>query len=250
MACLITGHYPPLPPYPQRIRIPPISEHDLDDDDEDTDDDDDEDDDGHRNPLLPRQHKPPHDPRGDAFANAPYPDHDDALDNHPVPEGWIRVWSYGGYLLDDGNPEFKRADRELRLLVAQCLCDDPYYRPRMSALDDKVGRLIRERGWAVEGDDGPPGGGPGGGGGGGDGPGGGPGDDGGPGSDDGPGGGGGPGGNQTDAMMEEFLLTVFGQPAPSHRTRSKRKAPPAGEEPSPPKKKKAAVKKKATKKKK
>jgi hypothetical protein len=249
MACLITGHYPPLPPYPQRIRIPPITIQDLDDDDEYTDSED-EDGGANRHPLLPRQHKPPHNPRGDAFANAPDPDPDDVLDSHPVPPGWVRVWSYGGYLLDDGKPEYKRVDRELRLLVAQCLCDDPYYRPRMHALDEKVGRLIRGKGWPAEGDCGPPGGGPGDGGG--SGPGGGPGGDGGDsgdGGDDGPGGGGGSGGNQTDAMMEEFLLTVFGQPAPSWRTRYKRKTPPEGAEPRSPKKKKRAVKKKATKKK-
>jgi hypothetical protein len=136
MACLITKHYPPLPPRPQRIRIPPFNPgpgRDFDDDDEDVED-------------MPRP------ARGDAHGSVPVPD-DDAisLDGPEVRRDWLRVWSYGGYLLDKDYEAVGRVDRELRLLVAQCLCDDPFFRPRMRMLDRRVRRTMWDRGWRDEG---------------------------------------------------------------------------------------------------
>jgi hypothetical protein len=134
MACLITKHYPPLPPRAQRIRIPPFHERDdFDDDDHDIQD-------------MPRPQ------RGDAAGIVPAPDVDAAaLDGPEVGRDWPRVWSYGGYLLDKDYGAVRGVDRELRLLVAQCLCDDPYFRPRMGMLDRRVRGAMRERGWPDEG---------------------------------------------------------------------------------------------------
>jgi hypothetical protein len=125
MACLITQHYPPLPPYPQRIRVQPIDPRYADDDD-DSD-----------------AREQPRPAGGDAAEHVPFPDPDAELDGSEVQRHWIRVWSYGGYLLDDRKPEYRRVDRDLRLLVARCLCNDPYYRPRLAELEFWVPGFMR-----------------------------------------------------------------------------------------------------------
>jgi hypothetical protein len=125
MACLITQHYPPLPPYPQRIRVPPIDPRYVDDDD-DAD---------AREQLRPAG--------GDAAGDVPFPDYDAELDGSEVQRHWIRIWSYGGYLLDDRRRENRHVDRDLRLLVARCLCNDPYYRPRLAELESQVPGFMR-----------------------------------------------------------------------------------------------------------
>ncbi|KAK4098422.1 hypothetical protein N658DRAFT_561117 [Parathielavia hyrcaniae] len=57
----------------------------------------------------------------------------------------IRAWSYGGYVLDDRNPVYRRVDRDLRRLVARCLCRDPLYRPALGVLLWGVGRYMRRK---------------------------------------------------------------------------------------------------------
>ncbi|KAL2148949.1 hypothetical protein VTH82DRAFT_1635 [Thermothelomyces myriococcoides] len=168
MLSLITKCYPPLPPYPSRIWVPPLRQADLDDDDED------------------RHGNPPADPaayvRRYAEGDAPLPpahwdnahyrfspnpavrrrwaenaeNNDDALrygdpddrrrSRGRDPRGWPRVWSWGGFMLDDSVPRYRRVDRELRTLVAWCLCDRPVYRPRLRRLEWEVRGWIR-RNW-------------------------------------------------------------------------------------------------------
>ncbi|AEO59307.1 hypothetical protein MYCTH_2307508 [Thermothelomyces thermophilus ATCC 42464] len=165
MLSLITNCYPPLPPYPARVYVPPLEVAHLDDDDED------------------RQGNPPADAaqyvRTRAGGDAPLPPHgwdedryrmsanpavrarwaehaandDDRLrydDNSGgrsrIPRDWVRVWSWGGFILDDAVPAYRRIDRELRVLVAWCLCDRPIYRPRLRRLEWEVRGWIR-RNW-------------------------------------------------------------------------------------------------------
>jgi hypothetical protein len=114
--------------------VPPITELDFVDDDT-------------ADPL-----NPPRNPNGDAShpVRVPAADPDDHLDRDDAEPDWIRVWSYGGYLLDDENRDCRGVDRELRRLVAQCLCDDPYYRPRLGILDRLVRHHIAAAGWEDE----------------------------------------------------------------------------------------------------
>ncbi|KAK4140571.1 uncharacterized protein C8A04DRAFT_31908 [Dichotomopilus funicola] len=147
MMCLITKEFPPQPPHPRRIHIPPIYYHDLDDDDADY-------------MESPTSEAPPPEPGADEPSShnlrtyQGQQDWHDALfdtadmeldDEDEVKANWIRVWTYGGHLMDDRVPEYVRVDRELRRLVAQCLCNDPRYRPRMAWLDRKIAKCIRER---------------------------------------------------------------------------------------------------------
>jgi hypothetical protein len=143
---------------------------------------------------------PPRNPNGDAShpVRVPAADPDDHLDRDDAEPDWIRVWSYGGYLLDDENRDCRGVDRELRRLVAQCLCDDPYYRPRLGILDRLVRHHIAAAGWEDEDTD-----------------------DSVVGSERGSydaddGGGGEGGGHQTDALMREWVQKLFGNP-PSRR---------------------------------
>lgn len=182
MSCLITKRFPSLPPYPHRIRVPPFDPLDWDDDDD------------------PDPMKQARNLNGDASGPVPGVDRDDQLDRND-PErtaDWIRVWSYGGYLLDDNNPDCRRVSRQLRRLVAQCLCDDPHFRPRLGMLNTLVRGHIDAAGWDDEDTD-----------------------DGSISSDRGSydphdGGGGAAGGNQTDELMRVWVQKVFGNP-PAHR---------------------------------
>ncbi|KAK4098421.1 hypothetical protein N658DRAFT_544222 [Parathielavia hyrcaniae] len=71
----------------------------------------------------------------------------DEIDYDPsgikLPAGEIRVWSYGGYLVQQPCPDdWRHVSRQLCLLVAQCLCDSPKYRPRLEWLEREIeGRL-------------------------------------------------------------------------------------------------------------
>ncbi|KAK4152165.1 hypothetical protein C8A00DRAFT_16480 [Chaetomidium leptoderma] len=130
MVCLITRHRPATPPYPSRIRMPPIDPGDEDDDD-----------------IAHASEGARDNVRGDAAdlrPNEPATHFDDMIE---VEADWIRVWSYGGYILDDNNPVYNRVDRGLRHLVAQCLCDDPYYRPRLETLELDVRTCIKRKVW-------------------------------------------------------------------------------------------------------
>ncbi|KAK4148388.1 hypothetical protein C8A00DRAFT_39054, partial [Chaetomidium leptoderma] len=171
MACLIARAYPPVPPYAQRIRIPPFRQSDLDDDDDvppkkkDTKKKDNNNKDNSAaapaapaTPVAPAAPKKPDPPKqqprpaqGDAAGPVTPPDNDAALNGPEVKPNWPRVWSYGGYLLNETWPAAARVDRPLRLLVAQCLCDDPYWRPRMKRLDWLVRHGMWRQGWRDEG---------------------------------------------------------------------------------------------------
>lgn len=169
MLSLITQHEPAMPPLPQRIYIPPLNPANVDDDDlihadyaadeppsptgdappplrfDPNPNDDDIEDDGDRldEALFGPEAYPPQN-----WNNQNPHDLDDW-----VREDWIRVWSYGGYVLDESDEaatrgplmRYDHVDRKLRRLVAQCLCADPYYRPRMRWLDGVVGGEIGRR---------------------------------------------------------------------------------------------------------
>ncbi|KAL1844203.1 hypothetical protein VTJ49DRAFT_3859 [Mycothermus thermophilus] len=125
MLVLITQSDPPSPPYPARAWVPRMGPNDADDDDEDP-------------------NAPPRNPAGDAFfidpsRNGPkdvdaelYDDPREA--NNPF---FCRVWSYGAFILNDSPLlEYHKIHRPLRTLVAWCLADDPYYRPRLRVLEN------------------------------------------------------------------------------------------------------------------
>ncbi|KAK4043906.1 hypothetical protein C8A01DRAFT_12627 [Parachaetomium inaequale] len=129
MASLITRCYPYRPPIPGWTGVPgrPLDpwyygeEDDMDEDDSDDDMDD------------------YHDGDNDGY--------DD--------DGYLRVWTYGRYLLDQHENDKNKPDAERRYghvsfdlvwLVAACLCDNPRYRPGLSWLEAKVSGHI-ERKW-------------------------------------------------------------------------------------------------------
>jgi hypothetical protein len=62
---------------------------------------------------------------------------DKSSDGGDLDDGELRVWSYGGYLLRN-NERWRHVDYYLRKLVAQCLCDNPMYRPRLAWLEHEV----------------------------------------------------------------------------------------------------------------
>jgi hypothetical protein len=66
---------------------------------------------------------------------------DKSSDGGDLEEGELRVWSYGAYLLGN-NEEYRHVDYYLRKLVAQCLCDNPRYRPRLRWLEREVRRTM------------------------------------------------------------------------------------------------------------
>ncbi|KAL1837092.1 hypothetical protein VTJ49DRAFT_4289 [Mycothermus thermophilus] len=123
MLVLVTGCSPPNPPHVSKVWVPRKKGYWDDDDDE----------------VHARQ--PPRDREGDAeYEHGPEgKDIDSCLYDGPEannPGEYIRVWSWGGYILqDDENLDYHKIDRELRILVAWCLADDPYYRPRLRVLE-------------------------------------------------------------------------------------------------------------------
>ena len=59
--------------------------------------------------------------------------------------GMIRAWTYGGYLL---HKKFDRVDRNLRELVAQCLCEKPAHRPDLAVLKTTIANHLQAQNWA------------------------------------------------------------------------------------------------------
>ncbi|KAK3295083.1 uncharacterized protein B0H64DRAFT_344810, partial [Chaetomium fimeti] len=172
MACLITKCYPPAPPRPGRLIIPG---RDLDPSYySDAPDDNDEENEENQppvgygshtswsshNPLGTGTSAPPN-PQQDYYGNANKEnyDPDDGPDGDPVGNGYIRVWSYGHYLLSDededdgGGGAHDHVSWTLRHLVAQCLADDPRYRPSLAWLEREISNNIQDR-WGDEPDDG------------------------------------------------------------------------------------------------
>ncbi|KAL1836116.1 hypothetical protein VTJ49DRAFT_5561 [Mycothermus thermophilus] len=125
---------PPFPPYPSRIWIPPFDPAtDADDDDLHI-------------PFAAQRH-----PGGDAHF-VPRPGEPVDLDAQRYPDpgrpgrNWRRVWSYGGWLLHNSEQiGLGRLSEELRTLIAWCLCDDPYYRPRLRVLERRIREAMRRR---------------------------------------------------------------------------------------------------------
>ncbi|KAH6842483.1 kinase-like domain-containing protein [Chaetomium sp. MPI-CAGE-AT-0009] len=120
MACLITRSYLPTPPWPERTLIPGRG-------------------------LDPSYH-------------SDSPEGDDVPDALRTADGYLQVWSYGQYLLSDEDrgedeSEYGHVSPTLRQLVAQCLADDPRYRPSLAWLEQQISDHIREQ-WAEEPDDG------------------------------------------------------------------------------------------------
>ncbi|KAK4098423.1 hypothetical protein N658DRAFT_509591 [Parathielavia hyrcaniae] len=115
---------------------------------------------------LPRTENPPHDTAGKygfktnlyqfavvmsilitmhSPALPPYPEEIDIFDPaNPLQQ--IRAWSYGGYLLDDRR--WGGVDRELRLMVAQCMCDVPAHRPDLMQLQGAIAEKMANAVWA------------------------------------------------------------------------------------------------------
>lgn len=78
-----------------------------------------------------------------------------AMPHHPGqmyiddPKDGIRkkVWSFGTYILD---PRYQTVDYELRELVAQCLCEEPAYRPHLKELVQKVTDYLSNKQWGPQ----------------------------------------------------------------------------------------------------
>ncbi|KAL1836117.1 hypothetical protein VTJ49DRAFT_5562 [Mycothermus thermophilus] len=125
MFTLATRCYPPLPPQPGRIWIPPLEAKDEDNDD--------------WYPITPQQ---PRDPRGDALVPPGQVDPDETRYPRPIRYAadtrWRRVWS------------LRRLSIKLRRLIAWCLCDDPYYRPRLRRLEKEIEHAMRRKGYNCE----------------------------------------------------------------------------------------------------
>ncbi|KAL1841834.1 hypothetical protein VTJ49DRAFT_6511 [Mycothermus thermophilus] len=148
MMCLITCCVPPRPPYPSRIWVPDCPPADQDDDD--------------LYDNEPRQQARP--AAGDAQLPQGVQDHDHGRYPQGRP-GWLRVWSWGGFLLHTdpliGWAEFTNAPNpplppppvqrpavheDLCRLVAWCLCDDPHYRPRLRVLEREIKSFMEAHG--------------------------------------------------------------------------------------------------------
>ncbi|AEO64627.1 uncharacterized protein THITE_2126944 [Thermothielavioides terrestris NRRL 8126] len=112
MACLITQCYPPCPPVPGLIWIfhPEYVIGDAEDEEEDD----------------PPKHPPVH--AGQVAGKT---------DRNNVSK-YIAVWSYGEYLLHENVPWKKDNNRYLLEQVAECLCDEPRYRPRLNHLKIRI----------------------------------------------------------------------------------------------------------------
>lgn len=145
MASLITGYVPPMPPFPSRIWVP--DQASADDDDDDIHD------------TGPQQQ--PRNPHGDAQMPPGAPDLDDANYIRPAgaPQGYRRVWSWGGYLLHrirgfapDPGIQLRTVTEELCRLVDWCLCDDPHYRPRLRVLEREIRAFMALQNWVSEDD--------------------------------------------------------------------------------------------------
>jgi hypothetical protein len=131
MLSLVTECYPPRPPYPSRIFVPAPDPEDR----------------CWADSFIPH---PPRDPQGDAVLHGVPRSRDiDLQDYSEKPRNderdWVRVWSYGGFLLLKRNRQNPRAARgnvsvPLLRLIAWCLCDDPYYRPRLQQLQEEIRR--------------------------------------------------------------------------------------------------------------
>ncbi|KAK3897910.1 hypothetical protein C8A05DRAFT_38517 [Staphylotrichum tortipilum] len=57
----------------------------------------------------------------------------------------LRVWTYGGYLLER---RYRHVDILLRRLVAQCLCDQPAHRPNLDDLKRTIETRLAHHNWA------------------------------------------------------------------------------------------------------
>lgn len=141
MFCLCTGCYPPTPPYPGRIWIPPLDPNDQDDDDRNI----------HPNSVPPAA--------GDAVWNQAQMGqaYDFDARRYPRPpegqagQNWRRVWSYGASLLHrDSAIGLHDLSIDLRRLIAQCLCDNPHYRPRLRQLNRIIVQHMTQNRWRHE----------------------------------------------------------------------------------------------------
>jgi hypothetical protein len=112
MACLITQCYPPCPPVPGLIWIfhPEYVIGDAEDEEEDD------------RPKHPPVHA------GQVAGKT---------DRNNVSK-YLAVWSYGEYLLHENVPWEKDENRYLLEQVAECLCDEPRYRPRLNHLKIRI----------------------------------------------------------------------------------------------------------------
>jgi hypothetical protein len=59
----------------------------------------------------------------------------------------IKVWSYGAHLLHE---RYRRVDKKLRQLVAQCLCDQPAHRPGLAELQAIIAHHLQTQNWEEE----------------------------------------------------------------------------------------------------
>ncbi len=64
---------------------------------------------------------------------------------NPNGAGRIKAWSYGSHLL---HKKFNHIDRNLRELVAQCLCDKPAHRPDLAVLRTTIANHLQAQNWA------------------------------------------------------------------------------------------------------
>src|SRR4051812_47845090 len=63
------------------------------------------------------------------------------LEKKRKPDGtWHIIWSYGVELMNDA--KYKHIDRDLRLLIANCMSDDPTERPSANTINSLLAQKL------------------------------------------------------------------------------------------------------------